>query len=243
MKAKEKKQLGTYNQGVAVTEKSGNAKTGAVAATYAAPVTCPNDCPLKDGGGCYGECGVMNLHRLRLSRTLLTAEQVILNEAKLIKNMSGKRPLRIHVVGDAKTDTMARTLAEAAEIYRGRHGQGIWTYTHAWRTVLRASFGLISVLASCELARDAWLAMARGYAAALLVEEHSSKKVYTYEGLQVLPCPAQTSENVTCSSCGLCLRDNYLKQKELTIAFAMHGSVKRVKNTLTLLKKYGIIKT
>jgi hypothetical protein len=77
-------------------------------------------------------------------------------EAAAIDGLTGDRLLRLHVVGDARTNAAARVLPEAARRYalRGdspRRGRKVWTYTNAWRTVGRESWGdAVSVLASVE---------------------------------------------------------------------------------------------
>jgi hypothetical protein len=81
------------------------------------------------------------------------------------------RPLRLHTVGDCRTDEAARIVAAAAERYMDAGGGPVWTYTHAWRLVDRASWGRVSVLASCETPEQVELARARGYATAIVVDE------------------------------------------------------------------------
>ena len=133
--------------GVSVRELTENSKLGAgVSATSVAQVTCPDICPFR-GSGCYAESGFIGMHTRRLNGTDLTSDQVIANEAAGIRKLRGKHlPLRLHVVGDCNSDAQAAMLADAC---RTRLGP-VWTYTHAWRTIARESWGAISVLASCE---------------------------------------------------------------------------------------------
>jgi hypothetical protein len=137
--------------------------------------------------------------------------------------------LRLHVVGDAKTEAAARELGAAARRYtvRGnapRCGKKVWTYTHAWRTVPRKSWGdAVSVLASVETVREAREAMAKGYAAAVVVAAFERESAYPIDGTTVLPCPNQT-RGVTCRDCGLCRDDERLRSAGLVIAFQAHGA-------------------
>lgn len=166
---------------------SNNAKIGACATTYAAQTSCPSACVFKDGGGCYAENG-----RLASAVTIplngaaalagAAAIDVALEEAAAIDALYGStiegRPLRLHTVGDCSTDETARIVSAAAERYMERGGGPVWTYTHAWREVARESWGIVSVLASCETAEDCSAAAARGYAPSIVVEEFASDRLY-----------------------------------------------------------------
>src|SRR5262249_30218679 len=153
----------------------------------------------------------------RLNRSALRgAVRIAQAEAKAIDALTGDRLLRLHVVGDARTAAAARTLGAAARCYaaRGnapRHGRKVWTYTHAWRAVPPASWGAaVSVLASVEPVHDARDAMARGYAAAVVVAAFERPSAYPIDGVTVIPCPNQT-RGVSCRDCGLCRDDERLR--------------------------------
>ena len=207
------------------TRVSKNRKTGPVAATYAPQGTCPESCIFK-GAGCYAEKGRMGIHTSRLNKaskaetpaTLAAAEAAAID---LIKPKPGL-PLRLHVVGDCPTDESARTVSDAAARYTAKGGGKAWTYTHAWETVERASWGDVSVLASVHGQLDAVAALRRGYAPAIVVETHESAKRWTdSQGTSWIPCPEQT-RGVTCDKCRLCFDATYLKNKRTGIAFAKH---------------------
>lgn len=202
-------------------------KLGPVSATYAAQASCPDACPFR-GAGCYAEHGplaMVTTKRLNRAASGRTALDVAREEAAAIDGLSATRDLRLHVVGDCPSDEAAHIVADAAERYvaRGR-GRGcavrVWTYTHAWRTVARASWGCVSVLASCETHDDVRAARARGYAAALVVSDHTSR---ARDAAGVLACPEQTTRGVTCSTCRLCTDDTRLLAAGIVIGFALHG--------------------
>jgi hypothetical protein len=72
-------------------------------------------------------------------------------------------------------------------------GQKVWTYTHAWRAVARASWGdAVSVLASVETVRATWEAMAKAYATTVVVAAFEREGAYRIDGVTVVPCPQQT---------------------------------------------------
>jgi hypothetical protein len=203
--------------------KSGNGKIGQVSATYASQESCPTTCTFK-GSGCYAESGPTGFTTRRLNRDTVKGPIAIAKqEAAAIRALKGDRPLRVHVVGDCSTNAAAKIVSSAMADYPNVS----WTYTHAWRTVDRASWGNASVLASCETAQDVKDANARGYAAAIVrAEPHPSRKVYDVDEIKVLPCPAESSETLTCADCQLCTKDAMLKDRNLTIGFYVHGSGK-----------------
>lgn len=213
------KTTGTKTTGAIATEKSQNRKTGPVSATYASQATCPTTCPFR-GSGCYAESGPTAIITRRLSRSTAGQIEVARQEAAAIRGLSGTRPLRIHVVGDCATDEAAKIVAAAA----ADHAAPSWTYTHAWATVARASWGETSVVASCETTDEIRAAHARGYATCIVVARHPSRKVYEIDGCKIVPCPAESVEGVTCATCGICTRDTKIREKGLTVGFAAHGS-------------------
>jgi hypothetical protein len=225
---------------VIVSEKSGNSKIGQVSATYAAQQTCPSTCPLK-GSGCYAEGGMVGMHTRKLNASSeansATLEELAEMEATGIRKLSGKYPLRLHVVGDATTNQAATILSLASGEHTAKSNQPVWSYTHAWRNVSRSSWGNVSILASCETVSDAKLAMAKGYAAAVVVSEHASDKAYMVDGVRLIPCPQQTGRAENCVKCGLCMKAPILKASGSVIAFAIHGQ--QVKKAASMLVQIG----
>jgi hypothetical protein len=220
-------------QAIAV-ERSRNKKIGKVAITHASQLSCPNSCPFFNNG-CYAEGGRMRvsvtsrLNAASAADPKATPYKIAMDEARAIDKLPANRHLRLHGVGDAKTNAAAQLLGAAVRRYKARAKvKGkivyVWTYTHAWRTVLRLMWSKhISVLASCETSADIRAARERGYATSIVVPEHLSDKVYEWEGEKLLPCPEQT-RGVTCDKCRLCWNDDRLREKGLTIAFAVHGN-------------------
>lgn len=173
------------------TAKSGNAKIGDAAATYAAQASCPSYCAFFNGGGCYAENGqIYSSVTKRLNddahATRATALDVARAEADAIDRLPvlqcWDKPIRLHTVGDCTTDETAQIVAAAAERYMQRGGGPAWCYTHAWRIVDRASWGRVSVLASCETPEQVELARARGYATALVVEQFATDRLHDHLG-------------------------------------------------------------
>ena len=206
---------------VIAIERSNNRKTGAVSATYAPSATCPQACPFR-GAGCYGEHGPTALHLARINEQAasMSPAQIAQAEATAIAELSGKRPLRLHVVGDCATDDCAMTVAEACAAYARRDGSPVWTYTHAWRDVDVRSWGGISVLASCETVADVIAATERGYAGSV------TGPGLVAPGHTAIRCPAEYRDT-RCVDCLLCCRAERLRDSKRVIVFTPHGSGKQ----------------
>lgn len=214
---------------------SSNSKTGHVAATYTSQETCNPKCPFM-GSGCYAEAGRTGVHTARLNANAhgFSSLEIVRAEAHAIMTGAVVRglPLRMHVVGDVRTNQEARILADAAADYRRRGGGPVWTYTHSWRTVRRESFGGINVLASCETTADVELARSRGYNTALVVDTHEAgRETLAAAGQKGVACPEQT-HGIPCSDCNLCMMN-----LRGTIMFAAHGS--RNKALVSLGRRKG----
>lgn len=213
---------------VLAVENSRNSKIGITSATYVTQASCNPTCGLMNNG-CYAEHGMVGMVTRQLNANAkaanVTPSQIAQQEAAGIDTLTGAHPLRLHVVGECRTNAAATYLARAATRYIKRGGQIVWTYTHEWRAVHRASWGPIKVLASCDSPSDVPSAHARGYATAIGVNtlEHPSASPYDYHGVKVMPCPHQT-RGINCVKCRLCWNPERLRRDGLTIGFAVHGS-------------------
>lgn len=215
---------------------SSNAKIGPVAATYASvSSTCPKSCALRDNG-CYAQDGHVGFTVRRLDRVKATALQAARDEATAIESVAHPfgRPLRMHVSGDASITAAVRLLAKAALSWLSKGGGPVWTYTHAWRTVLRVAWGHVSILASCESTKDGAKALARGYAPAVLVDSFpNGAQAFERDGVIWIPCVEQTRGRA-CVDCRLCWDADGLRDRKHGIAFAAHGGGR--KRALTVIQ-------
>ena len=214
------------------TPKSGNQKTGAIAATYAPTERTCVDCPLKENG-CYHRTGYYTRpidQRLNSAASTQKASiaRIATAEARAIDGLltSGRvqgRPLRIHVGGDCPTDEAAVIVSAAARRFTERVQGPAYTYTHAWRRVERESWEGVSVLASIENTADGKEALARGYAPAVVVAKFDGDRAFERNGVTWIPCPSQTRD-VSCVDCGLCMQADKLRDRNSGIAFEAHGT-------------------
>jgi hypothetical protein len=211
-----------------------NSKLGAVSCTSASQASCWQGCAFLNKG-CYAEHGFQAFTTKRLNAAAAGPVEVAKQEAAAIDQLSGLRPLRLHVVGDCATPTAAKLVSTAAARHQAKAGQPVWTYTHTWRQVDRSAWRGVSVLASCERLEELEQAQARGYAQALVVKQSWGKQALQAGPFKLIPCPAQTHEGVTCSSCKLCFRDQDLRDRRAVIVFSAHGSgAKQVREKVQL---------
>lgn len=213
-----------------VVQWSGNVKIGRVSTTYQSTVHCV-DCPMK-GNGCYAEGGMVAMQKRRLDDAVRETHASPLRSAR--QEAAGidalravGQGLRLHTSGDCPSPETTRVVASAAQRFMARGGGQAWTYTHAWRRVQRRTWRNVSVLASCETTDDARKAFAKGYAPAMVVERFDSPKTFERDGVKLIPCPAQTRDNVTCDSCRLCWNADALHARGMGIAFEAHGASKK----------------
>jgi hypothetical protein len=212
---------------VAVVERSENQKlstNGRCSATYASQKTCPKTCPFF-GAGCYAEMGPIaytgnRLNAAKESRPTMIAKA----EAAGIRKLSGRFPLRIHVVGDVVKPKAAAIISEACAEYSAKFEQPTWGYTHN-RKVPRGDWGNVSMLRSCTTVRQAETAMQAGYAAALIVADFKSqKRYYMGRGIHGIPCPVQTGLAKSCVDCRLCMKEDTLKKHKNVVLLKAHGN-------------------
>lgn len=207
-------------------EISSNGKTGPISVTYASQATC-GDCKFKAGNGCYAEYGNAAFTTNRLNKSTDNALEVAKKEAEEISKLSGRNILRLHIVGDSPTDETTKIIANAATNYTKKKNMPVFSYTHQWKNVKRASWKNVSILASCDNPEEIKNARRKGYATATVVDKFQSHKAYTSGGIKYIPCPNQTKK-VQCIDCKLCMNDKFLKSSKQTIVFEAHGIKKNV---------------
>lgn len=217
--------MGSRRSPVIVAECCGDRKLSKdfnMSSTWVTQTSCPGDCPFFNAG-CYAERGRSGIYTSQLnasqSRMKLSLLELALLEAKLIGTLSGKRPLRIHIVGDCQTAEAAHIVSNAADAYRLRRNMPVWTYTHA--LVPRAAWGTVSVLRSCENMDQIKRAHADNYASAMVVPgpHKSHKSVDLGDGFTGIPCPFQTGKVESCDKCRICFSDRVLHAGKKVILF------------------------
>jgi hypothetical protein len=132
--------------------------------------------------------------------------------------------IRLNVSGDFLDDAgrVDKAYIDACnELARRRPDVQFIAYTHAWRQLSPTDFEF-TVNASCETPQDLLEAMTAGWQAVVVDD---GTLVGTKVGdRNVLQCPQQYREGVTCDSCRACAADTPTRP---VIAFMIHGATRR----------------
>lgn len=204
--------------GVHLVAQSSNSKTGPMPVSYRGKDTCPTSCPFL-GNGCYGDGRLFALaHKFRQSLTLDRAREI------LAKRKANARYLRDRVVGDILTpDGKVDWQYLTAISLLGRHASlTVFGYTHAWRLLRKRDVARLAKLgyvmnASCETPRQVSQAISLGMPA--VITSGTIAESTMIDGRRVITCPAQTRDDVTCATCGLCAKTD----RKVIIRFIPHG--------------------
>lgn len=211
---------------VQLTLKSGNAKTGPIPVSTTSSDTCPDVCPLKNGGGCYAEYGPLSMHWRKVTAgnsggnwAEFCSKIAALPDGQLWRhNQAGDLPGINNAI-----DTHAMEQLMAANM--GKRG---FTFTHKPmvdnrenRLIVAASnlMGFTVNLSANNIAHADELAALKIAPVAVILPQDAPHKQVTPAGNIVIVCPAQTRDDVTCESCQLCARAN----RPTIIGFLAHG--------------------
>jgi hypothetical protein len=216
---------------VHLTARSGNAKTGDIPVTYRPMTTCEPTCPfLPTGavGGCYGTGRIFGMAAKYAATVTLDSLR-----AKLSKRNPAARFMRDRVVGDVinPDGTIAHGYIRAIAIVAREASLIPFGYTHAWRRMTSDDVRTIAdtgyvMNASCESREDVRHAVSLGMPTVIASDIVEDGETFTRPDgvtLRVVTCPAQTREDVTCASCGLCARAD----RRAVVRFNIHGTAKR----------------
>jgi len=135
---------------------------------------------------------------------------------------------RMNVAGDLPGEGEAVDPVALGAIVRANTGRRGFTYTHkkspeALEWAAHATAWGFTVNLSADDAGDADALAPFGPVCAI-VPTDTPEKSYTPEGRTIIVCPAQTREDVTCETCGLCARPD----RAVIIGFRAHGTRARV---------------
>jgi hypothetical protein len=222
---------------VMFTQVSGNAKTGPIPVSGSQAHTCPVVCPFRKQG-CYAKYGPISWHWSRLNGGKIggTWKQFILS----IQRLHRGQLWRHNQFGDLESDGKRIDAVKLAELTKANTNRRGFTYTHhlvtgnspdavANRKAIAAANqnGFTVNLSGNNLEHADKLAALKIGPVVAVVPADSAPVQFTPAGHKVIVCPAQTRENVTCSSCQLCAKSNRGMKcnggKQLIIGFLPHG--------------------
>lgn len=204
-------------------KQSKNMKTGPIPVTYSQRDTCPPSCPhyLDD---CYAE----GFHT-RMTWDKIPARGVELGAlVRFIEAMPAGQLWRHNVAGDLPGEGETIDAAALGEIVAANTGRRGFTYTHkkspeAVTWARHATAWGFTVNLSADDAGEADKLAATGLPVVCIVPIDTPKQTTTPEGRQILVCPAQTINYMTCALCGLCQKAD----RRQIIGFRAHGAKAR----------------
>lgn len=204
---------------------SSNSKTGPIPVTYSERETCPPSCP-HYRADCYAED-----FYTRLAWDKVPARGGTLAElCASIEALPAGQLWRMNVAGDLPGQGEELDPVALGEIVRANIGRRGFTYTHkkspeALHWVAHANAWGFTVNLSADDAGDAdALAETGAGPVCAIVPSDTPEKSYTPAGRTIIVCPAQTRDNVSCSTCGLCARAD----RSVIVGFRAHGTRARV---------------
>lgn len=213
-----------------LTRSSSNEKTGPIPVSTSPSSTCPDSCPLK-GNGCM-VIGPFKWHWDKVSRGERgSAWETFLDE---LRSLPRGQLWRHNQAGDLPGDNeqiLPEFLKDLVKANQGRKG---FTYTH--KPVLSEQAGpvesnraaikeanaqgfTINLSANGLNHADKLAALGIGPVCTILPDQNPVNRT-TPQGRKVVICPAQTRDNTTCASCGLCQRVD----RSVIVGFMPHGS-------------------
>lgn len=203
---------------------SGNSKTGPIPVTYSQRETCPTSCP-HYRSDCYAEDYYTRMSWDKVPVRGETLETVC---AKIAALPDGQL-WRFNVAGDLPGENETVDPVALGEIVRSNIGKRGFTYTHkkspdAIRWAKHATDWGFTVNLSADDAGEADTLAVHGLPLTCIVPMDTPEKTVTPGGLPIVVCPAQTRDEITCQSCGLCQRAN----RAVIVGFRAHGSKAKI---------------
>ena len=210
-----------------LTLKSSNVKTGKIPVSTSTAKTCPDSCPLKKAG-CYADSGPLALHWKQVTEN--NRGNNWLDFVEKISQLPVNQLWRHNQAGDLIGDNQKIDFNKLKLLIDANRGKRGFTYTHKPMTKANITAiqyanenGFTVNLSANNLNHADKLAALNIAPMVVIIGENLPKVNYTPNGLKVVTCPAQTSDKVTCESCGLC----QLAFRKYAIGFIAHGTSKK----------------
>jgi hypothetical protein len=120
--------------------------------------------------------------------------------------------------------------AKLDDLIQANQGKRGFTYTHySWEgfngsLIKQSNAQGFTINTSTESLDDALASFKAGFPTTVILNpgEHQGKKTFEHLGVKVAICPAQVSEDVTCSTCALCQKPD----RRVIVGFLAHGASK-----------------
>lgn len=206
-------------------KKSENRKTGPIPVTYGSRKSCPPSCPHYEDD-CYGE----DFHTSLAWNRVDTQGVPLPGLVNFINMMPLGQLWRDKVAGDLPGDGEHVDAAALGEVVKANIGRRGFTYTHkksaqAIKWIRHANEWGYTINLSADDAGEAdALAELQAGPVVCIVPMDTPAKTTTPAGRNIVVCPAQLKEGVTCFTCELCQR----RDRTVIVGFRAHGSKARI---------------
>jgi len=211
---------------VHITPVSSNVKTGKIPVTTTERLSCPTTCKFYDKG-CYAKSGPLALHWRKVSngergtdwQGLCDFVDKLPTNQLWRHNQAGDLP---HVLGMIDDDKLFQLVSSN----KGKRG---FTYTHHklgkfnLDAIRKANNHGFTINISTESLEDAVFNFKRGLPTVVVVPSDHTDSITKHDGVNVVVCPAQTQDNITCEKCGLCSQST----RKCIVAFKAHGTARK----------------
>ncbi len=204
---------------------SGNRKTGPIPVTYSERGTCPQSCP-HYRADCYAEDFYTRLSWDKVPQRGGPLEDL----TRSIAALPPGQLWRHNVAGDLPGAGESVDPVALGEIVRANLGRRGFTYTHkksaeglywAWQAT---QWGFTVNLSADDAGDADALSDVSDCPVVAIVPMDCPEKTETPAGRTIIVCPAQTRDDVSCATCGLCARAD----RRVIIGFRAHGTRARV---------------
>lgn len=206
-------------------KQSANTKTGPIPVTYSERDTCPPSCP-HYRADCYAEDYYTRMTWDKVAQR----GQELAGLCAAVAALPPGQLWRHNVAGDLPGTGEELDPVALGEIVRANIGRRGFTYTHKkspdalhWAS-MATQWGFTVNLSADDVGDADQLADAASGPVVAIVPMDTPEKTFTPAGRTVIVCPAQTRDNVTCATCGLCARAD----RSVIVGFRAHGSRARV---------------
>lgn len=207
--------------------KSTNVKTGPIPVSTSSNLTCSDACPFK-ARGCYAKAGPLKFHWSAVSKNQRGLAWAEFTQA--IKSLPQGTFWRHNQAGDLPGENNTIDTAALKELVEANRGKRGFTYTHKPVTsenlaaIKSANESGFTINLSGNNVRHAdELAALKSGPVATVVPSNSPARFKSPDGNQIVVCPAQRIENMSCDKCRLCSKAD----RGFIVGFLPHGTSKR----------------
>lgn len=230
-----------------LTEKSSNQKTGPMAVSTSSGSTCPDACPLK-AKGCYAKSGPLALHWKNITNGLRGVPWAFF--LLQVKKLAPNTLMRHNQAGDLPGDNNVIDAAKLGELVEATKHIKAFTYTHKpvfdhpnaeenKKAIKNANDNGFTVNLSADSIgeADAMFDLNIGPVVTLLPKDWAVRipTCQTPKGRRIIVCPATYKDDVSCSTCRMCMD----RDRQAVIGFPAHGTGAKVVEEVFIRETLG----